>query len=157
MGEGASEELEQATENLRQLELSYKRAAAGMPVFNYDLENKEIAEAKKAEADALAAMQAALSELTGRDVSLATYEEDMRAAEAQLNAALGAQEDVKAVVANEQKDTWLWVQVLEEREVTLQAQTAAETPATPTPADATTPSPFTMPRITRNDIPTRRS
>ena len=103
MGEGASEELEQATENLRQLEMSYKRAAAGMPVFNYDLENKEIAEAKKAEADALAAMNQALEDIKKNNSSVASFEDALKEKQAKLNNAQSELEKAKAEASDRQE------------------------------------------------------
>ncbi len=47
LGEGESEELEAATENLRQLQLSYQRTSINMPSFDYSLDERNIANAKE--------------------------------------------------------------------------------------------------------------
>ena len=46
LGEGPSEELDAATENLRQLQLSYQRTAVNMPSFDYSLDEQNIERAK---------------------------------------------------------------------------------------------------------------
>ena len=46
LGEGPSEELDAATENLRQLQLSYQRTAVNMPSFDYSLDERNIERAK---------------------------------------------------------------------------------------------------------------
>ena len=59
LGEGDSEELEKAKEDLRQLELQRKRAGASMPSYDYSLEERKIEQAQEKldaarEAEALA-------------------------------------------------------------------------------------------------------
>ena len=46
LGEGPSEELDAATETLRQLQLSYQRTAVNMPSFDYSLDERNIERAK---------------------------------------------------------------------------------------------------------------
>lgn len=48
LGQGESEELEAAQENLRQLRLQYQRAAINVPTFNYDVEKRRIKKAEEA-------------------------------------------------------------------------------------------------------------
>ncbi len=47
LGEGESAEIEQAQETLRSLQMSYQRAAAGIPYYSYAAEEHEIAKAKE--------------------------------------------------------------------------------------------------------------
>ena len=43
LGEGDGDELEQAEQTLRELRVSYQKAAISMPTFNYDLKEREVA------------------------------------------------------------------------------------------------------------------
>lgn len=63
LGEGPSEELDAATENLRQLQLSYQRTAVNMPSFDYSLDERNIEKAKEALASAQAAENSAKAAL----------------------------------------------------------------------------------------------
>ena len=47
LGEGESAEIEQAQETLRSLQMSYQRAAAGIPYYSYAAEEHEIAKAQE--------------------------------------------------------------------------------------------------------------
>ena len=63
LGEGPSEELDAATEQLRQLQLSYQRTAVNMPSFDYSLDERNIAKAKETLANAQAAENSAKAAL----------------------------------------------------------------------------------------------
>ncbi len=67
LGEGDSAEVEAAQEQLRQLQLSYQRAAIGVPVVSYKAEEREIEKAKQALSDAQAAL-AAVQEKSTREI-----------------------------------------------------------------------------------------
>ncbi len=64
LGAGDSEELEAAQESLRQLQVSYQRAALNVPTYDYTTEERKIEQAKEALEQAKAAEQAALDNMT---------------------------------------------------------------------------------------------
>lgn len=149
LGEGASEELEAAAEELRQLQLSYQQTAVGIPSFDYSLDEKEIARAEQAVKDAKAAMDAALEKLKNENSDMADYEARLTEAEIKLNGALSTLEDAKAVAAEQRQellktleDDNLKLRVLEARETDLNAQIPEPTSTLePTPMPTPTPIP----------------
>ena len=101
LGEGESEELEQASESLRQLELSYKRAVAGMPVYNNAQLEKERKAAKQDLDVASKAFARAESDLAEEmkkkegSSSLDAYYKEYEKLEKELNKAQAELEDAK--------------------------------------------------------------
>lgn len=61
LGEGSSEELEAAQESLRQLQVSYQKAALSAPTFDYSSDERKLANAKTAMDEAKKAMDEAQS------------------------------------------------------------------------------------------------
>lgn len=61
LGEGSSEELEAAQESLRQLQVSYQKAALSVPTLDYSSDERKLANAKTAMDEAKAAMDEAQS------------------------------------------------------------------------------------------------
>lgn len=84
LGEGPSEELDAATEQLRQLQLSYQRTAVNMPSFDYSLDERNIAKAKEALANAQAAENSAKAAL---EQNANVPEDELKAAQARLDSA----------------------------------------------------------------------
>ena len=119
LGEGASEELEQAAENLRQLELSYKRAAAGMPVQNYAQMDREIAAARDALSVAQRAYDRAEAELLREMEKSPTvdavdeYNKRLEQAQKNLNEAQAKLEKLKEEIATANEEAWAEVQKLQ--------------------------------------------
>ncbi len=84
LGEGPSEELDAATEQLRQLQLNYQRTAVNMPSFDYSLDERNIAKAKEALANAQAAENSAKAAL---EQNANVPEDELKAAQARLDSA----------------------------------------------------------------------
>ena len=84
LGEGPSEELEAATEQLRQLQLNYQRTAVNMPSFDYSLDERNIKKAKEALADAQAAEDSAKKAL---EQNANIPESELKDAQAKLDSA----------------------------------------------------------------------
>ena len=84
LGEGPSEELDAATENLRQLQLSYQRTAVNMPSFDYSLDERNIEKAKEALSNAQAAENSAKAAL---EQNANVPEAELKAAQARLDSA----------------------------------------------------------------------
>ena len=93
LGEGPSEELDAATENLRQLQLSYQRTAVNMPSFDYSLDERNIERAKEALAKAQAAENSAKAAL---EQNANVPEAELQAAQARLDSANQALTDARA-------------------------------------------------------------
>ena len=93
LGEGPSEELDAATENLRQLQLSYQRTAVNMPSFDYSLDERNIERAKEALANAQAAENSAKAAL---EQNANVPEAELKAAQARLDSANQALTDAKS-------------------------------------------------------------
>ena len=93
LGEGPSEELDAATENLRQLQLSYQRTAVNMPSFDYSLDERNIEKAKEALANAQAAENSAKAAL---EQNANVPETELKAAQARLDSANQALTDARA-------------------------------------------------------------
>jgi len=86
-GSGSSMELEEAQETLRQLEMSYQRAAIGVPVYDYSLTERRIKQAE----DELIAARALEDEAKARlEAASNIPEAELKAAQAELEAANGA-------------------------------------------------------------------
>ena len=84
LGEGPSEELDAATEQLRQLQLSYQRTAVNMPSFDYSLDERNIAKAKETLANAQAAENSAKAAL---EQNANVPEDELKDAQARLDSA----------------------------------------------------------------------
>ena len=84
LGEGPSEELDAATEQLRQLQLSYQRTAVNMPSFDYSLDERNIAKAKETLANAQAAENSAKAAL---EQNANVPEDELKSAQARLDSA----------------------------------------------------------------------
>ncbi|MCI7742745.1 MAG: HlyD family efflux transporter periplasmic adaptor subunit [Clostridiales bacterium] len=84
LGEGPSEELDAATEQLRQLQLSYQRTAVNMPSFDYSLDERNIVKAKETLANAQAAENSAKAAL---EQNANVPEDELKAAQARLDSA----------------------------------------------------------------------
>ncbi len=67
LGEGDADDLDAAQEQLRQLQISYQRAAINSPTFNYTAAQRRIDAAKKAYDEAQAAANAAKAEIPQGD------------------------------------------------------------------------------------------
>ena len=93
LGEGPSEELDAATENLRQLQLSYQRTAVNMPSFDYSLDERNIERAKEALTKAQAAENSAKAAL---EQNANVPESELQAAQARLDSANQALTDARA-------------------------------------------------------------
>ena len=93
LGEGPSEELDAATENLRQLQLSYQRTAVNMPSFDYSLDDRNIEKAKETLANAQAAENSAKAAL---EQNANVPETELKAAQARLDSANQALTDARA-------------------------------------------------------------
>ena len=93
LGEGPSEELDAATENLRQLQLSYQRTAVNMPSFDYSLDERNIEKAKEALANAQAAENSAKAAL---EQNANVPETELKAAQARLDSANQALTNARA-------------------------------------------------------------
>ena len=148
LGEGASEELEAATEELRQLQLSYQQTAVGIPSFDYSLQEAEIKRAEQTVTEAKAAMDAALADLKSRNSNLADYDKKLNAAEKTLNDALAALETAKAALAKENEDDWETVLestarilVLKDKQAELEDALGIKEPESTPPAETETPAP----------------
>ena len=148
LGEGASEEMDAATERLRQLELNYQQTALGMPTFDYSLDEKEIEEAEKAVEDAKKAMEDALADLAANGSDMDIYQNDLKLAEAKLNKTLSALEDAKAASSARRQETWQTIEdltpqitALETEIAALEAKIEALTPESAEPAPVVTATP----------------
>ena len=84
LGEGPSEELDAATEQLRQLQLSYQRTAVNMPSFDYSLDERNIDKAKEALANAQAAENSAKAAL---EQNANVPEDELKDVQARLDSA----------------------------------------------------------------------
>ena len=93
LGEGPSEELDAATEQLRQLQLSYQRTAVNMPSFDYSLDERNIAKAKEALANAQAAENSAKAAL---EQNANVPEDELKSAQARLDSANQTLTDARA-------------------------------------------------------------
>lgn len=93
LGEGPSEELDAATENLRQLQLSYQRTAVNMPSFDYSLDERNIEKAKETLANAQAAENSAKAAL---EQNANVPETELKAAQARLDSANQVLTDAKS-------------------------------------------------------------
>ena len=129
LGEGPSEELDAATENLRQLQLSYQRTAVNMPSFDYslDLRNIERAEEKRDEAEA--AMNIAKADMDAHNETPDTgaAENELNNAKTELKNANSAYLDALRI----QKEKQEILQKLQEQSGSGQEPETTPTPDTP--------------------------
>ena len=125
LGQGDSEELEAATDALRELEISYRKAAINMPTFDYTIEERKISIAQdkydaalKAENEAKAALDKAISDQQGAGYqeqvavleqkianAQKTYDELALRAQAEREAAEQRVADAEAALAAAAPDT----------------------------------------------------
>ena len=142
LGEGASEELEAAAEELRQLQLNYQQTAVGIPSFDYTLQEherdsaeEEYKAAQQTTKDALARLK---SQAAREGLTDSTYEAKIKAAETELNNAKAAFEQAK-VNASSRKDAQkqelqeknIWVTVLDYAQTVLTQHIADNTVVMP--------------------------
>ena len=99
LGQGEASELEQAQETLRSLQLSYQRAAIGVPTVSYRAEEREIERAREALDEAKAEL-AAVKEKSTREIPSAQLE----AAQAEAYAAQLALDTAGVTLQNKQND-----------------------------------------------------
>lgn len=98
LGEGSSEELEAAQESLRQLQVSYQRAAINAPTFDYSSDERKLANAKTAMDEAKETMDKAFNNIPQMDqdainrekAELEIAEKNLESAEAAFEAKLQA-------------------------------------------------------------------
>ena len=141
LGEGSSEELEAAQESLRQLQVSYQRAALSAPTFDYTQEERKINQAQEALTAAQETEQAALDALKAASN---VPESEIKAAEDRLKAAQTTYAELAAKAEETRQAAQTRVdKALEELERLLNEQ-ASMPPApeeTPDPETSPTPSP----------------
>lgn len=141
LGEGDGDELEAAQEALRQLQVSYQRAAIGVPTFDYTAEQRKIDQTKdklkaaqETERQALEALKA------GSNVP----ESEIKAAEARLESAKKTYNELAAKAEETRKAAQDRVDAaLEELERLLNQQGSLPTPnpeTTPDPAATESPA-----------------
>ena len=132
LGEGPSEELDAATENLRQLQLSYQRTAVNMPSFDYSLDERNIERAKEALANAKAAENSAKAAL---EQNANVPEAELKAAQARLDSANQALTDARADLQTRYDAAVITRDQAQTRLQELLANKPAETPAPTEPAE----------------------
>ena len=125
LGQGDSDELEAATDALRDLEISYRKSAINMPTFDYTVEERKIASAQdkydaavKAEQEALDALNKALEDQQG-----AGYQEQVAALEKKIE---NAQKTYDELAERAQAER----EAAEQRVTDAEAALAAATPGT---------------------------
>lgn len=132
LGEGPSEELDAATENLRQLQLSYQRTAVNMPSFDYSLDERNIEKAKEALANAQAAENSAKAAL---EQNANVPEAELKAAQARLDSANQALTAARAELQTRYDAAVITRDQAQTRLQELLANKPAETPAPTEPAE----------------------
>ena len=132
LGEGPSEELDAATENLRQLQLSYQRTAVNMPSFDYSLDERNIERAKEALANAKAAENSAKAAL---EQNANVPEAELKAAQARLDSANQALTAARAELQTRYDAAVITRDQAQTRLQELLANKPAETPAPTEPAE----------------------
>lgn len=93
LGEGSSEELEAAQESLRQLQVSYQRAAISAPTFDYSQDERKM---KQAEEELTAAQEAEQQALEALKAASSIPESEIKAAEERLSAAQATYAELSA-------------------------------------------------------------
>ena len=132
LGEGPSEELDAATENLRQLQLSYQRTAVNMPSFDYSLDERNIEKAKEVLANAQAAENSAKAAL---EQNANVPEAELKAAQARLDSANQALTAARAELQTRYDAAVITRDQAQTRLQELLANKPAETPAPTEPAE----------------------
>ena len=125
LGQGDSDELEAATDALRDLEISYRKSAINMPTFDYSVQERKIASAQekydaavKAEQEALDALNKALEDQQG-----AGYQEQVAVLEKKIE---NAQKTYDELATRAQAER----EAAEQRVTDAEAALAAATPGT---------------------------
>ena len=98
LGQGEASALEQAQENLRQLQVSYQRAAIGVPTVDYSLQEKRIADQEEAVEEARKAMEEAAQKDSKSDLPV----KQLEAANAEVAADTAVLKEAENTVAAEQ-------------------------------------------------------
>ncbi len=130
LGEGASEEIEAAQETLRQLQVSYQRAAASVPTSDYTAEERKLKQAREDLVDAKAVMQAAKQKIPSQNQELIEQaEQDLADAEAQLEAAEAAHDEALQAAIDRANNAQAEVDRLR---AAIEAFTPSEDPSEPT-------------------------
>ena len=98
LGQGEASALEQAQENLRQLQVSYQRSAINVPTVDYSLQERRIADQGVAVEDARKAMEEAAKKSSKRDLPI----KQLEAANAEVAAYTAVLKEAENTVAAEQ-------------------------------------------------------
>lgn len=145
LGEGSSEELEAAQESLRQLQVSYQKAALNAPTFDYSQEERKISQAKETLTAAQEAEQAALDALKAAS---SVPESEIKAAEERLKAAQATYAELAANAEQTRQAAQTRVDnALAELERLLNEQAALPSDPEETPGTETSPTPTESPEI----------
>ena len=98
LGQGEASALEQAQENLRQLQVSYQRSAINVPTVDYSLQERRIADQQLAVEEARQAMEAAAERSSRSDLPI----KQLEAANAEVAACTAVLKEAENTVAAEQ-------------------------------------------------------
>ena len=98
LGQGEASALEQAQENLRQLQISYQRSAINVPTVDYSLQERRIADQEAAVEEARVAMEAAAQKSSKSDLPI----KQLEAANAEVAAYTAVLKEAENTVAAEQ-------------------------------------------------------
>ena len=98
LGQGEASALEQAQENLRQLQISYQRSAINVPTVDYSLQERRIADQEAAVEEARLAMEEAAKKSSKSDLPI----KQLEAANAEVAAYTAVLKEAENTVAAEQ-------------------------------------------------------
>ena len=98
LGQGEASALEQAQENLRQLQISYQRSAINVPTVDYSLQERRIADQEAAVEEARLAMEEAAKKSSKSDLPI----KQLEAANAEVAAFTAVLKEAENTVAAEQ-------------------------------------------------------
>ena len=98
LGQGEASALEQAQENLRQLQISYQRSAINVPTVDYSLQERRIADQEAAVEEARLAMEEAAKKSSKSDLPI----KQLEAANAEVAADTAVLKEAENTVAAEQ-------------------------------------------------------
>ena len=98
LGQGEASALEQAQENLRQLQISYQRSAINVPTVDYSLQERRIADQEAAVEEARLAMEEAAKKSSKSDLPI----KQLEAANAEVAANTAVLKEAENTVAAEQ-------------------------------------------------------
>lgn len=150
LGQGASEELEQAQEALRTLQLSYQKSAISLPIHNYTLFERKIAQADEALQAAKTAEDNAFKELSANSSLLKNKIEEAKNAVTESQEAFDEQ-----VKSNEESETQAQQRV--DAAVARVNELRNNEPQKETPVIPTPPAPTTEPETdSENPEPTEQ-